>query len=101
MKISHILWGGAIAYTHSFMLFPLSIFFGLGMSPSGAWFLNNIYAQPGTSIEQYLLTTGLISPNYKFYIFLLSNIIFYWILSSSLIYFISRHKNKKVSNEIQ
>jgi hypothetical protein len=67
----------------------LALYFGLGMSPLGTWFWQNIISQPGYSIAKYLESKG--NP-YSGYIFYASNILFYWFVISFLLYFISQRR---------
>lgn len=93
MKPMFFLWSLIIAAAHSGLSIALGIYFGLGMSPKGAWFVKHVFMQPGVGIATILKRFEISQPDR---LVLLINFVFYLIIFLLIFYLRQKLKDRSV-----
>ncbi len=88
-----LFWSFLFAIGHAVISIVLGLYFGLGMSPKGAWFVKNIIMQPGVGIAALLKRLDLSQPDR---LVLLINFAFYFIIFLLIFYIRQRIKEKSM-----
>jgi hypothetical protein len=85
-----ILLGLLIAGAHFILTISLGVYFGLGMSRKGTWFITNVFMQPGAFIVDIFKYKNIMLDDRFVFLF---NFIFYWCLISIIFYLKRRMHN--------
>lgn len=78
LAIKALAWGFGVAVLHLILSIVLAVYFGLGMSPTGAAFLEEVVLQPGTGVSRALCDPGAhcaLGPP-------IVNFVFYWTIGA-------------------
>ena len=86
LKLLHTFYGFLFSVCHFVITVVFGVYFGLGMSRSGAWFTKNIIMQPGAFIVT--LFSNADSQMHRY--ILLINFVFYWIIAALFFYLRNR-----------
>jgi hypothetical protein len=83
-------YGAIGGFLHFALGFVLALYFGLGMSRTGSWFVTNVWAQPGRSLVAAANCLGFQEQS-SYVLAIIVNFSFYSILTGAVVWFWQRH----------